>query len=486
MGGIGMMKSSSSSTVRSNTSSSNLASLGRVDPSTNQVTLPVYANYLNAVAGFFIIEATVLQTSNDLIHSADLTALWDMAMNKMRAVLQVEVAYCEDIDSLPELKNYLLVFCRTLRKYGYNLNMMNDFVKTSLRDRFVNVTLDRLTGTIQKLWERSDAAVALQVKDDKQYQQLIVCNELHSLFRDKAKRTFPFSIAVPEILNLCKQFTSDLYKFCSNLPDLDAIVIHGLEQLLKIIVTSLQSRDYALDPSIINIGINFINSHWLQQTLPMLEEHLVAIGIPGPIKLDPSPFAETSRVLEELLYELNTKVIDAHFESFLKTCQPQNAKVQSGPRPHIQAIFKEINDTFPKLSDMPGHAFESMYKREFNLLVDRMMGLLLTDRIRYFDLAYVKCLDQDLIYLEECARRAPIVVLDDSFAELRQLVNLLLQPEQKVFFDPALRSTQYNKINNTKKLAAVLKKFKEPGGFGPFSASKSKRKAVKAVMTQLM
>lgn len=484
----GILKSASGPSIRANMSNSNLASLGRSDPSTNQVTLPVYANYLNAIVGFFIIEATVLQTSNDLIHAGDLTALWDMGMNKMRAVLQVEVAYCEDIDALPELKNYLLVFCRTLRKYGYNLNMMQDFIKTSLRDRFVNVTLDRLTVTVQQLWEKPESACALQIKDDKQYQELIVANDLNAptFFRDKTKRTFPFSKAVPDLLLMCKQFSVDLYKFCSNLPDLDAIVIHGLEQLLKIIVSSLQVRDYALDTSIINLGINFINAYWLQQALPVLEEYLISIGIPGPIKLDPSPFAETARVLEELLYELNTKSIDAQFEGFLKTCQPQNSKVQTGPRPHMQALFKEINETFPKLSEMPGAAFESMYKREFNLLVDRMMGLLLTDRIRYYDLAYVKCLDQDLIYLEECAKRAPIAVLDDSFQELRQFVNLLMQPEQKVFFDPAARSTQYNKITNTKKLAAVLKKFKEPGGFGPFSAAKYKRKAVKAVMTQLM
>ena len=484
--GSGMARSSSIQSMRPSGSNTNLASLGRVDVALSQVTLPVYANYLNAIAGFFIIEATVLQTSNDLIHSTDVTALWDMASNKMRAVLQVEVAYCEDIDVLPELKNYLLVFCRTLRKYGYNLNMMNDFIKTSLRDRFLNVTLDRLTATITRLWDRPNTAVALQIKTEKDYQDLIVANDLQSLFRDKAKRNFPFSIAVPEIIKLCKQFSTDLYKFCSNLPDLDSVVIHGLEQLLKIIVHSLQTRDYAADFSVINLAINFINSSWLQTALPILEEHLTSLGIAGAVKLDASPFADTSRILEEMLYDINTKTIDSQFEQFLATCQPQYSKVQTGPRQHIQNVFREINETFPKLSDMPGHAFESMYKREFNLLVDRMMGLLLTDRIRYFDLAYVKCLDQDLIYLEECARKAPIVVLDDSFAELRQIINLLMQPEQKVFFDPALRSSQYNKINNTKKLAAILKKFKEPGGFGPFSAAKYKRKAVKAVMTQLM
>lgn len=485
-GSAGMTKSISTRTIPSNTSSSNLASLGKLDTSTNQVTLPVYAKYLNAIAGFFIVEATVLQTSNNLITSADVTALWDAASNKMRAVLQVEVAYCEDIDALPELKNYLLVFCRTLRKYGYNLNLMHDFVKTSLRDRYVNVTLDRLTSSISRLCDRADATVALNIKTDKDFQELIVAHDLNSHWRDGTKRNFPYSIVVPELLRICKQFAADLYKFCSNLPDADTIVMHGLDQLLKIIVTTLQMRDYASDPTVLNLGMHFINTFWFQDSLSLLESYLTGLGISGSVKLDPIPFADTCRLLEEMLYDLNTKRIDREFEGFLNTCQPQYSKIQTGPRPHIQNIFNEIMDVFPKLSLMPGAAFDSMYKREFNNLIDRMMGLLLTDRIRYFDLAYVKCLDQDLIYVEECAKKAPVAVLDDSFAELRQIINLLMQPDLKVFFDPALRSTQYNKINNTKKLAAVLKKFKEPGGFGPFSASKAKRKAVKAVMTQLM
>lgn len=475
---------SSSKKMPSNSSSSNLASLGKLDSSTNQVTLPVYAKYLNAIAGFFIVEATVLQTSNQLINSADVTALWDAASNKMRAVLQVEVAYCEDIDSLPELKNYLLVFCRTLRKYGYNLNMMHDFVKTSLRDRYVNVTLDRLTLALTKLCDHPNASIALQIKNDKDFQEFVTKTDIASLFRDKTKKNFPFSVLVPEVIRMSQQFTVDLNKFCSNLPDAETIVVHGLDQLMKIFVTALQNRDYASDPTVLNLGMHFINAHWFMACLPLIEEHLTTLGISA--KLDPTPFQETSRILEEMLYDLNTKFIDRQFEAFLDNCQPQYSKVQSGPRVHIQTIFNEINDTFPKLSEMPGNAFESMYKREFNMLIDRMMGLLLTDRIRYYDLAYIKCLDQDLLYVEDCAKKAPVAVLDDSFAEIRQIVNLLMQPDQKVFFDPALRSTQYNKINNTKKLAAVLKKFKEPGGFGPFSAVKAKRKAVKAVMAQLM
>lgn len=473
--------------MRTSSSSSNLASLGRMDVP-NQVTIPIYASYLNAIAGFFIIEATVLQTSNELIHTTDVTALWDMASNKMRAVLQVEVAYCEDIDVLPELKNYLLVFCRTLRKYGYNLNMMQDFVKTSLRDRYVNVRLDRLTATVTKLLDQAEACEPLNIKTDKEYQDKIVANDLQKLFKDSKRRQFPFSIVVPNVIALAKQFTNELHRFCSNLPDMEGVVVHGLEQLLKIVTTALQLRDYNQDPTILNLGMNFINSFWLQQALSILEDHLLSLGLGGTFqaKLDAMPFSDTSRMLEEMLYDMNTRVIDAQFEGFLKTCQPQSGKLQTGPRMHVQVIFKEINETFPKLKDLPGHAFESMYKREFNLLVDRMMGLLLTDRLRYFDLTYVKCLDQDLIFMEDAARKAPVTVLDDSFLELRQIVNLLMQPEQKIFFDPAARSTQYNKISNTKKLAAVLKKFKEAGGFGPFSAAKSKRKAVKQVMAQLM
>lgn len=82
-----------------------------------------YKEYCHQIAGFFIVEANVLQTSNDLINKSDVASLWNTASNKLRSILQVEIAYIEDKKMLPELKSFFVVFCRTLRKYGYHITL---------------------------------------------------------------------------------------------------------------------------------------------------------------------------------------------------------------------------------------------------------------------------------------------------------------------------------------------------------------------------
>jgi exocyst complex component 6 len=115
-----------------------------------------YESFLQEIVGFFIIEATVLQTSNDLISAYDVSMLWDAAVNKVKSILQVEVAYCADISLLPKLKDFLLVLARTLRKYGFDLAAITDFVRAPLRDRFILVALSQLAAQFERVRSSAD------------------------------------------------------------------------------------------------------------------------------------------------------------------------------------------------------------------------------------------------------------------------------------------------------------------------------------------
>lgn len=90
---------------------------------TGQNFTSYYKQYCHAIAGFFIVEATVLQTSNDLISKSDLNSLWNIASNKLRSILQVELGYIEDKEILPEMKSFFVAYCRVFRKYGLSLTL---------------------------------------------------------------------------------------------------------------------------------------------------------------------------------------------------------------------------------------------------------------------------------------------------------------------------------------------------------------------------
>lgn len=128
-----------------------------------------YESFLHEIVGFFIIEATVLQTSNELISAYDVSLLWDAAVNKMKSILQVEVAYCADITLLPKLKDFLLVLARTLRKYGFDLTAITDFVRAPLRDRFILVALSQMAAQFERVRRRKRVTHAA---DDSNFSRL--------------------------------------------------------------------------------------------------------------------------------------------------------------------------------------------------------------------------------------------------------------------------------------------------------------------------
>jgi len=162
-----------------------------------------YKNYLHNVAGFFIVEATVLQTSNDLIAAYDVMALWDAALAKVKALLQQDTvrasafrfgrirrltvelfpqAYCDDVAILSELKDFLLVFARTLRKYGYDLSPISEFTKAPLRDRFILVSTTNVTNECSRLLALPEAYQPYVPPGEFEIRENIVAHKFETLF----------------------------------------------------------------------------------------------------------------------------------------------------------------------------------------------------------------------------------------------------------------------------------------------------------------
>jgi hypothetical protein len=108
--------------------------------------------------------------------------LWDVAMNKVKSMLQVETAYCTETKQLSQLKDFLLVFSRTLRKYGYDVSPLIDFVRLPLRDRFVLVSLSNVTTSIEDLLREPDAYVPLVISSEKEAKEVLKENTLDAHF----------------------------------------------------------------------------------------------------------------------------------------------------------------------------------------------------------------------------------------------------------------------------------------------------------------
>lgn len=109
--------------------------------------------YFWNIAGFFIVEQTVHKSTNDLVSTSvvkrklivlilQLEKLWDMAVSKMKTVLQEQMAYTLDPAFLIDLKNFLLLFVKTLQSYNYEVAQLHEFF-TVVRDVFQELEMNR-------------------------------------------------------------------------------------------------------------------------------------------------------------------------------------------------------------------------------------------------------------------------------------------------------------------------------------------------------
>eukprot|EP01127_Copromyxa_protea_P008804 TRINITY_DN2028_c0_g1_i3.p1 TRINITY_DN2028_c0_g1~~TRINITY_DN2028_c0_g1_i3.p1 ORF type:complete len:517 (+),score=102.99 TRINITY_DN2028_c0_g1_i3:158-1552(+) len=78
----------------------------------------IYPEYFNEIAGFFIIESTVLKKTKNLISNAWLDHLWESAVGTMKKRITESIVSFVDCEKIREFKDYLIMFYSTMKVYG--------------------------------------------------------------------------------------------------------------------------------------------------------------------------------------------------------------------------------------------------------------------------------------------------------------------------------------------------------------------------------
>jgi len=147
------------------------------------------------------------------------------------------------------------------------------------------------------------------------------------------------------------------------------------------------------------------------------------------------------------------------------------------------------------MSFMPDAVREAAHFTSCKRLADALLAPLVDandPRCKKFNIFSIANLAQDLRVLESFAQRCPIQNLVEVFAELRQLVDLLLLPGggeefEAAVLDPRVRAQRFGLLSNAK-LIRCLDKFKDLGMFSmnvPPQYKKLKRKNTEAVVKKL-
>lgn len=86
-------------------------------PSTNRNVMEATEGYFHQVAGFFIVEDTVLETTENFVSRSSVESMWEFAVAKLKSLLQQQYIYCTDLTALFQVKAFILIFAQTMGGY---------------------------------------------------------------------------------------------------------------------------------------------------------------------------------------------------------------------------------------------------------------------------------------------------------------------------------------------------------------------------------
>ncbi|KRT83336.1 hypothetical protein AMK59_3017 [Oryctes borbonicus] len=176
-----------------------------------------YRIYIHSVLGFFILEDHVLNTGNGLITRAFLDEMWTTALSKIVSTLQTHSAYCTDATLILRIKDLIMLFCTTLRNYGYTVKPLWELMR-ELRDHYTEVLMQRWVQVFREILSKENFQ-PLQVQDRNEFDLILSEFPLDADIPDDVTfpYTFSFSRMVPSVYKEVKEFIYACLKFSEDL-----------------------------------------------------------------------------------------------------------------------------------------------------------------------------------------------------------------------------------------------------------------------------
>ncbi|VEN39124.1 unnamed protein product [Callosobruchus maculatus] len=176
-----------------------------------------YKAYIHAVLGFFILEDHVLNTGKGLITRAFLDDMWSMALSKIVTALQTHSAYCTDATLILKIKDLIMLFCATLKNYGYTIKPLWELVR-ELRDHYTEVLMQRWVQVFREILSKEDFQ-PIKVYDQEEFDNILLSFPWDGDLPDVVTfpYSFPFSSMVPKVYQQVKEFIYACLKFSEDL-----------------------------------------------------------------------------------------------------------------------------------------------------------------------------------------------------------------------------------------------------------------------------
>ena len=135
-------------------------------------SVQLFKCYFFQIAGFFVVEDTVMHTTQGLVTSTVALNLWGMAVHRIMAVLRSHSTTCREISILMGIKELVVWFCQTMRSYGFSVDKLFELL-LELREMYVDILMKNFADDFARDFRRATFA-PVSVKTEGEYQKVFI------------------------------------------------------------------------------------------------------------------------------------------------------------------------------------------------------------------------------------------------------------------------------------------------------------------------
>eukprot|EP00898_Chlorokybus_atmophyticus_P001985 jgi/Chlat1/2788/Chrsp187S08763 len=442
-----------------------------------QPFLETYQNYFCQIAGFFVVEDRIQRTTQGLVTSAQVDALWEIAATKMAVLLREQFVKMQAAAPMLLVKDFLTLLCTTLGGYGYNISIVLDELEVP-RERYQQLLLNDTRRQIKQIaaeeqWER------MVIDKMRYYKATLLPFGLGPLLSGDHELPYrcPFSRFVPEVCRIAKSFARDATSFVEQLAPWDAhdIVLKQLDGLLASVANGCLRAVLEMKPVKLNLALVIAANAaalekacdtllgYVDRTLRISRRHSYGHSLAAQ-----AAFADTQfKAMEEVL-ELVENRIEEIIMPGLDWC-PKAAPEEAAA--YINTLLEFLTGVLDEgAAILPPQACEMLHVDSIQHVAKVLIDELQAEHTKKFNLHGIAGMHLSLAKLEAFAeeqfKRSGLVHITElkglkqRLQVPRQLADLLLSNQPEQIIDSTVRSTVFPALN-VELLITILDKFKE-------------------------
>ncbi|XP_022918201.1 exocyst complex component 6 [Onthophagus taurus] len=464
-----------------------------------------YRQYINSILGFFILEDHILNTGNGLITRAFLDEMWNTALSKIVSTLQTHSAYCTDATLILRIKDLIMLFCTTLRNYGYTVKPLLELMR-ELRDHYTEVLMQRWVQVFREILS-NETFKPLEVNDMESFGRVLSEFPIDDNLPDEPIEFpfgFPFSGMVPKVYNEVKEFIYACLKFSEDLNlsqvEVDEMIRKSMNLLLtRTFIGCLSSIFRSPHINLQEIIQIIVDTSYLEKATVYLDEFISNItgeetrGVSSTvIQGQPALFRAAREDAERQICEKLKQKIDEFIE--LERYDWLLVEPQGHASSFITDLISFLQTTLLGFTKLPAQVAQAACKSTCQHISGCLTEILLDDNIKQISMGALNQINLDLLQCEQFAALQRVEGLQEDallsyFAQLREILDLIISWDWPTYFHDHGQENSKYKLVNPETAIILLEKLREGDKKTMFTVLKKsereKKKLLETVLKQL-